>query len=853
MRAPLSWLAEYVDLVPGSSGADVLAALVRVGLEEEALHTGDITGAVVVGRVLDAVAEPQRNGKIIRWCQVDTGDGEPRGIVCGAPNVGAGDLVVVSLPGAVLPGGFAIAARRTYGHVSDGMICSAAELGMGEDHDGIIRLADLGLGDAAVGSDAIALLGLGGETIEVAVTPDRGYALSIRGLAREYSHATGSTFRDPAAPVLPDPTLDGIDGGGPVTGMAVSLADGEPLRGQPGCDRFVTRVVRGVRATGPSPQWMQRRLEQCGMRPRGLAVDVTNYVMLALGQPLHAYDLATVVAPLTVRRAAADELLVTLDGVRRTLHPEDLVITDAATAGGGRILGLAGVMGGAVGEVGETTTDVLVEAAHFDPVSVARTIRRHRIASEAGRRFERGVDPDLPATAAAMAVRLLVEFGGGVAGPITDEDERTPTPPIRLPRTLAADVVGVAYSDEEVITSLTAVGCRVEGVEGGDAPVGSDDDLVVRPPSWRPDLRAGIDLVEEVARLRGYDSIESVLATPPPGRGLTRAQRIRRNVGHALAERGYVEVLSYPFVAPETHDRFRLAADDPRRRAVRLANPLSQQQPQLRTSLLPPLLDLLRRNVSRGATDLALFEIGVVVRPEPDAEAAPCPPPGQRPSDAELAAIVAAVPPQPLRAAIVLSGNRDIPGWNTTARAADWSDAVDAVHSIATGLGVQLDISADDHAPWHPGRCARLTVNGLLLGHAGELHPSVLRDLELPPRTVAAEIDLDVLVAAAPLVREASPVSPHSAAKEDIAVVVAADVTAAAVATAIRVGGGDLVESVRLFDVYTGDPIPEAARSLAFTMRLRASDRTLTAAEIAAVRAGALDRAAADCGAVLRG
>ncbi|MDR0594383.1 MAG: phenylalanine--tRNA ligase subunit beta, partial [Bifidobacteriaceae bacterium] len=407
MLVPLPWLAEYVPL-NGRDGAQVAEALVKVGIEEEAVHGSGVTGPLVAGLVLDAQPEPQKNGKTIMWCQVDVGPaaGGARGIVCGARNFAAGDKVAVALPGAVLPGPFPISARKTYGHISDGMICSARELGLGEDHAGILVLATLGL-DPPVGADLIPILGLDQQTVEVNVTPDRGYCFSIRGVAREFSHATGARFADPALIAVPPPGRDGF---------GVELDDAAPVGGRPGCDRFVARVVRGCAAAGPSPEWLGRRLTQAGMRPISLAVDVTNYVMLELGQPLHAYDLSGLAAPITVRRAAPGERLVTLDGVDRALDPEDLLITDSP--GGrpaSRVLGLAGVMGGASSEVGPETRDLLIEAAHFDPVTVARTSRRHKLGSEAAKRFERGVDPQLPPRAVQRVIDLLVKYGGGEA------------------------------------------------------------------------------------------------------------------------------------------------------------------------------------------------------------------------------------------------------------------------------------------------------------------------------------------------------------------------------------------------------------------------------------------------------
>jgi phenylalanyl-tRNA synthetase beta chain len=841
MRVPLPWLGEYVALPPGTTGADVAAALVTVGLEEEGIHGGGVSGPLVVGRVLALTDEPQKNGKTIRWCSVDVGehnlDGAPRGIVCGAHNFLVGDAVVVVLPGAVLPGGFEITARKTYGHVSDGMICSARELGLGEDHDGIIRLVELGLGGAPVGSDAIALLGLAEETVEVNVTPDRGYALSVRGVAREYAHSTGAVFTDPALLDLPSPTQDGF---------AVRLADDAPVRGQVGCDRYVARIVRGVDSSAPSPAWMQRRLEQAGMRSISLAVDVTNYVMLALGQPLHAFDLDTLTAPIVVRRARAGERLRTLDDVDRALDAEDLLITDT---GGERVLALAGVMGGASSEVSGTTTDLLIEAAHFDPITIARSARRHRLSTEASKRFERGVDHELAAAAAELAVRLLVEHGGGAADAVTDADQRTPVAPIVIDAGLPTRIVGVDYSMADVVECLETIGCRVETAPSP----GADTTLTVRPPSWRPDLRVGVDLVEEVARLRGYDAIPSVLPIAPPGRGLTHGQRARRSVARAMAEHGLVEVLTYPFTSPSVHDSFGLDAADPRRSAVRLANPLSDEQPEMRTSLLATLLDALRRNVSRGSTDLGLFEVGLVTRPGVEPTDAPRLPLAVRPSDADLDALRGAVPAQPRRLALAMTGKRVLAGWDGPGREADWTDALEAALLAARTLGLDPDVEADVHAPWHPGRCARITVGGVLVGHAGELHPKVVAALGLPPRTCAAEVDLDVLVAASDRIVRAAPVSTFPLAKEDVALVVGRAVPAGQVERALRAGGGDLLESVRLFDVYAGPQVGEGRKSLAFALRMRARDRTLTAGETAAVRDAAVAKAAETCGAVLRG
>jgi phenylalanyl-tRNA synthetase beta chain len=849
----MSWLAETVDLPAGVTAEQIATDLARVGIEEETIHGGEIVGPIVVGRVLTRVGEPQKNGKTIEWCSVDVGpehaadDGGPRGIVCGAHNFDVDDDVVVALPGASLPtpdGPFVISARKTYGHVSDGMICSQRELGLGDDHTGIIVLADLGL-QAEPGTDALALFGLGERTVEVNVTPDRGYCFSIRGIGREYAHAIGATagYRDPADLAVPEPTGDAF---------SVQVHDEAPINGTPGCDRFVTRVVRGIDPSAPSPAWLSRRLTQSGMRPISLAVDITNYVMLHLGQPLHAYDLNTLADEgITVRRARPGETLTTLDDVTRTLHPEDLLITDGAA--GQRVIGLAGVMGGASTEVSATTTDILVEAAHFDPISIARTARRHKLPSEASRRFERGVDPLVCAAAAEMAVRMLVEYGGGSPGAVGDLNEVPDPRPVTMPADLPARLVGVQYNRATVVRRLREIGCDVD--DSAD-PQNEGAVLTVTPPSWRPDLLAGADLVEEVARLEGYQAIPSVLPVAPPGRGLTRTQRGREAVARSLAEAGWSQVLTYPFTGTGVFHALGLADGDPRRFAAALANPLSDEAPLMTTTLLATLPEALRRNISRGASDVALFEVGTVTRPTrlPDLGDAQILPVATRPSDAQLTALQDAVPPQPLLVAGIAAGRMAPAGWWGPGRAVDHTDAIAAALLVGRAVGVRLRAESASTAPWHPGRCARLvTASGAEAGHAGELHPKVCERLDLPVRTVAFELDLDELLAAAPGQVAARPISTQPVVKEDIALIVDESVPSADLAAALREGGGALLESVRLFDVYTGEQVGAGRKSLAFNLRMRATDRTLTSQQSAQVRRAAVAAAQQRFGAELRG
>ncbi|GAB2595291.1 phenylalanine--tRNA ligase subunit beta [Pseudactinotalea suaedae] len=861
---PIEWLREHVEVPEGTTAEGLASDLVRVGLEEEAIdRSAAVTGPLVVGRVLEVTPEPQKNGKTINWCRVDvgpehnehdeaTGRGS-RGIVCGAHNFGVGDSVVVALPGAVLPGDFAIAARKTYGHVSDGMICSQSELGLGEDHSGIIVLDD----PPAPGTDAIALLGLGEEVLEINVTPDRGYCFSMRGVAREYAHSTGAPFTDRALELgarVPVPTD---------SGFAVEISDDAPIRGNAGADRFVARIVRGVDATAASPAWLSKRLRQAGMRPISLAVDVTNYVMLDLGQPLHAYDLGTLHAPIVVRRAKPGERMTTLDDVDRSLDVEDLLITDSPEGNlGSRPIGIAGVMGGLDTEVGEQTTDILIEAAHFDPISIARTARRHKLPSEASKRFERGVDNRLQAVAAQRVVDLLVELGGGTAdeSAVTDVDRTSAPSAIGFDPQQASRLVGVRYSNQEVVETLRSLGATVEepAEENGESTgrhAASTGRVLVIPPSWRPDLTEPADLVEEVVRLRGYDAVPSVLPAAPAGRGLTVRQLRRRRVADLLADSGLVQVLTYPFIPEGRHDQLGLPAEDPRRQAIRLVNPLAQDAPFLRTSLLHTLLEAAVRNVGRGMTDVAIYEIGSVTRPAGPLGSSPLPPPAALPDPVTLEQIRAAVPPQPLRLAAVLVGAASAAGPGAEARAYDAADAVALVRDVARAVGADIRVGNDpQHAPWHPGRCARIsTADGVLVGHAGELAPRVVTELGLPARAVALEIDLDVLLAAAPETpRQVAGLSTAPAAKEDIALVVPVDVPAGDVLDLVTEAAGALAEEVRLFDVYTGANLPEGTRSLAFALRLR-GERTLTGEDTAAVRDAVVTAAAARFGATLRG
>jgi phenylalanyl-tRNA synthetase beta chain len=536
--------------------------------------------------------------------------------------------------------------------------------------------------------------------------------------------------------------------------------------------------------------------------------------------------------------------LRTLDGVDRTLHVEDLVIADDSGP-----IALAGTMGSAATEVTGMTSEIVLEAAHFDGVVVARQVRRHKLPSEAAKRFERGVDPELGPLASARAAALLVQLGHAHVVGSTEVDDRAARSTIAYDIDRARRTAGHDIAVDTVIGSLTAIGCGIDMADDGR--------LDVAPPSWRPDLTDPADLDEEVIRLVGYDIVPSELPRLPSGRGYTRQQQLRSSVGRALAEAGFVEAPAYPFIGSGDLDALGLPAEDGRRRTVRLANPISEEQPDLRSTLLPGLLATLRRNVGRGNVDTALFEIGAVYRwpigrVPVEGDQVPRPPVDRRPTDDERAALEGLLPDEHRRVAVAFSGDVERAGWWGSGREGAWSDAVEAARLIAQTCGVELQIANDTHAPWHPGRCASLHLDGQLVGHAGELHPRVLEAVGLPPRTCAVELNLDALIANGVPVVPAPRVSTFPVAKEDVALVVDAAVPVAEVEKALRAGAGHLLEAIRLFDVYAGPQVGEGKRSLAFSMRFRAPDRTLEIDEVSSARDAAVAEAAARFGATLR-
>ncbi|MFH0412550.1 phenylalanine--tRNA ligase subunit beta [Corynebacterium sp. L4756] len=800
------------------------AGFVRVGFETEGYEPlPDITGPVVIGRV-EKIEELTEFKKPIRYCHVNVGQangtGELQGIICGARNFEEGSLVPVSLPGAELPGGFKIAARETYGHISNGMICSAAELGLTAKSDGIITLDESYT--EHIGEDALPLLGGPDTVFDVNITPDCGYALSMRGLSREIASAFDLKFVDPV---------------GEASGANGSLIDID-LRAETKAIRFGLRKVTGIDPKAQSPFWMQRILMLGGQRPVNLATDITNYVMLFLGQPMHAFDANQVAGNLVVRNAQAGEKFETLDHVKRELFADDVVICDD-----NGIQSMAGVMGGTTSEISDETTDVYFEAATWDPITVARTSRRHKLSSEASRRFERGVDPVIVEYALDLACELLVQYGGGhveegrtLVGSIPD------APVVSMDITKPSRYAGVEYSAETITARLEEVGCSVSAYDNGNA-------LDVTIPSWRTDIAEDVDLVEEILRLEGLEAIPSILPIPTiGGTGLTPAQKRRRAIGHGLAYSGYAEVIPSPFINPETFDTWELDADDARRNVVNVQNPLESDKNKLSTTLLPNMLEAVARNVARGRSDVSLFGLQQVAFKR--ADNTPMPDVTKRPSDEEIDQLINTLPAQPLHVATVGAGNLEFEGPWGEGRAYSYADAIESARQVARSAGVEIELENADVKPWHPGRCAAIKVGGIVVGYAGELHPQILKALGLPERTCAMEMDVTALPFTDNL--PAPVLSSFPTLHQDIALVVGEDVPAETVRKTLEEGAGELLESVELFDVFRGEKLGAEKKSLAFKMFFRAPDRTLTDEEVNTHRLAAADLAKQRLGAEMR-
>jgi phenylalanyl-tRNA synthetase beta chain len=726
-----------------------------------------------------------------------------------------GDIVVAALPGAVLPGDFKIGARETYGKTSNGMICSSRELGLGDDHSGIMVFAE---GEVEIGADAIAVLEINDTIFDVAVNPDRGYALSIRGIAREVAGSLGLTFKDPVD-ALRDLKFE-------ETGKGVTAKIEDPAT----ASVFYLRTLSDFDPSATTPIWMRRRIEKMGMRSISLVVDVTNYVMLELGQPLHAFDKAKISGSLTIKRAGKAQPFTTLDGQVRQLDSEDLMVCDDKQP-----LALAGTMGGQSSEISETTTEIALEAVRFDPVLIAKNSRRHKLSSEASRRLERSVDPSLAEFASARFVQLLTAHSSAkhVATVVAGEPKYAPV--IKLDPAYISKILGLEVAPAEIARVLRVIGCDVD-----------EKSFSVDPPSWRSDLLTAADLSEEVARMIGYDKIPSILPPRPNHASLTPTQKRRRAISAMLAARGLAEVQTFPFTNQETIDQMGFVGE--RASTYRIANPMSEEFPLMRVHLVPGLIEVAARNISRGAKDFAIFEMGSIFRSAQKLVPAVSPVIGIRPDAKTIAAIYASVPPQAFHVAGLLVGKVENEDWQGKARAYNWQDAIAYAQDILQLCNLEWSIKRSDFAPWHPGRCAELIVDGKAVAHAGEIHPRIIAKYGLPERSVAFAVGLSALPDSE-IVRPTR-VGTMPAAVQDVALIVDQSVTAFDVEKALRNGAGDLLESIALFDRY--DKIGDGKISLAFTLTFRAPDRTLTGAEVSAMREAAVVAAEKATGAVLR-
>lgn len=806
MKAPLTWLVEFIDNGDQISVNQATEAFTKLGFEvEDVIEIGQgLIGPIVIGKVLE-IEELTEFKKPIRYCLVQVGPSpdQVNGIVCGASNFSVGDLVVVALPGAVLPGDFQISKRETYGKVSNGMICSLRELGIGEDHSGILVLPD----SYPIGIDAVAELGLHDYVFDLSVLPDRGYALSIRGLARELAIITNTSYRDPISFI---PRLD----------LTADDSVSATISAKEDCTSLYLTTLTNFDPAAVTPWEIQRKLLLAGMRSISLVVDITNFVMLEIGQPLHAFDKASLRGGIKIRYANSSEDLETLDHQVRALASTDLVVADEVKA-----LSLAGIMGGVTSEISSNTTEVVLEAAHFTAERVAESARRHIISSEASRRFERGVDPNIAQAASDLACSLLVKYGSAKVVGRSSVSKQTEPGNIKLDKTKLDEIAGYNISITEVKRLLNAIGCSLD----------VQDDLLVTVPSWRPDLITTNDLAEEVLRITGYDLIPTKLPAAPAGKGLTQKQRLLGQIRTYLASVGLSEILNYPFCSAEQMKSF---AENRPEALVKIANPLSEQEPYLRNSLLPGMLAAYQRNLGRGNSNISIFEVGSVfigkseqVFPKPQLPL----------TSSSLLEIDSSLPNQPLFFAILLAGEKESQNPIKTLDNWQWFDSIALASSILDQLSIEFDIRAGEAPGFHPGRTAEIWASNELVGIAGELHPKIQEEIGSANRIALAQLNFDVIAQVVPMTVSAKRMSNYPVAKEDLAVVVPEELPIAKILTSIASLQLKELESVEVFDIYQGSQIQAGSKSVALALKFRAVDHTLSADEISSLKGKILD------------
>jgi phenylalanyl-tRNA synthetase beta chain len=812
MRVPYSWLREYCD--PGLGPAELAERLAMTGTEVERVGTvgPPAPDGFVVGRVLTREKHPDADRLSV--CTVDVGEDEPRTIVCGAPNVDAGQTVPVALPGATMPGGQKLGEAKLRGVKSSGMILSAAELEIAEESAGILVLDD----GPEPGTPLGELLPVAEPVLELEVTPNRPDCLGINGVAREV-HAIS------AAPLAAEPWAEDApaEGGGEASDFASVTVEAPEL-----CPRFTARVFTDV-TIGPSPAWLQARLSAAGQRPINNVVDITNYVMLLTAQPLHAFDLDKVPdGALTVRPATDGEKMKTLDGVERSFDAETVLVCDSRGPSG-----IAGIMGGQVSEVSEETTRVLLEVANWNGTNILRTSRLLGLRSEASSRFEKGLHPALCMRAQRIASRLLVELCGAklVPGTIDVAAEIPAAPQVALRGERVPGLLGMEIEQADQVAYLERLGFAVE-VEG--------DDLAVEvPPDRHYDVTREADLIEEVARVHGIDEhLPSTLpGTTGQAGGLRRDQRLRRRAEDALRDLGFDEIVGWSFTDPAEAERLRLPADDPRSSGIAISNPLSEDQSTMRTTLLGSLLAAAQGNLARDADRVALFESGRVyfeaTTTNGNSHVAPA---AADPLAGQFAGKRPAPFVEPHRLAALAVGPLTPGSWRGGGEPADFFALKGVLEGLAVRLGAAAAFEPATESFLHPGRAAKVLVGGEEAGWIGEVHPLVAREWDLDA-AVAFELDLSTLVAAASAGEETfEDLTAFPAVLQDLAVVVPVDVPAARVREAVLTGGGDLLRSAEVFDLFEGEQVGEGRKSLALRLEFRAADRTLTDEEVAAQR-----------------
>lgn len=802
MLVSYRWLKEYTD-IPWSP-QELAERLTMSGAKVEGVHTPDNELAgVVVGLIRTLERHPEADKLSV--CSVDVGD-KVVTVITGAPNAKAGTHVPVALPGATLPGtDTPVQAVSFRGIRSEGVLCSEAELQVGDDASGLMLLTD----EARPGTPLATVLGLDDAVIEFEIYPNRPDCLSVVGIAREVSALTGASLH------LPAQAQERRGRSGPAVEVRVQAPDL--------CPRYCCQVVENV-TVGPSPLWMQQRLRAAGMRPINNVVDVTNFVMLELGQPLHAFDLEKLEGPvIIVRRAEEGESITTIDGTDANLPSDALVIADKA-----RPVALAGIMGGANSEVGQATRHVLLEAATFHPTSVRRTARRMGMRTEASNRFEKGLDVNLPLWALERAAQLLAEVAGGDPSPqISDAAQPVPEERrISLRPERVNHVLGTDLSVNEMKRTLRALHLCVD--ETGDGR------LQVDIPSSRGDLEREIDLIEEVARIHGYENIPSTLPTGMSSHGgqnepLPQLDQLR----HRLTAAGVSEAMTYSFMSPRSLGHLRLPEHHLFLQAIPILNPLSEEQSLLRTTLLPNLLEVLARNARRQAASVRLFEIGSVFHPK--------------------ALPLTTQPQERPTLGIALMGEQSRTGFGDPEREVDFYDLKGLVEAALAVLGVAWrPVAVSDYEPFHPGRCAGIECDGVVVGHFGEVHPDVLDAFDISRRALVAEIALSPLLGRRTEIRY-SPIPRHPAVQRDLALLAPLELSAERIERVIRQEGEPLLQDVHLFDVYQGKQVPAGYRSLAYALVIQAPDRTLTDDEVLSVQQRILARLESDCGVRVRG